>query len=357
MSPFFSFSRIRSLIRVSARFLLLILAIWLPSTGHEITKFQSRTRERVVSYAGKWFQIAAIPHDLQQQCASDISVTYTQVSMGRVRVTSECGKSDGKLKTAVDFIPFRRKTSAAASRSDVTNLSFLPFVRGNFWVVDASDEYAVIGDTSRKKIWILSRSSAMNDDLYRTIIERAARAGFKAQEIKKNEITAPIGTSPVTSTSVATDSAVIAAGNNRYLVTVRPGHRARVRMTFGSNNENLVHIEDQATGQRLRTLGNWRKVGLSWIQDNSGGMWDSPENTSDVGKVYAITGVSKVTPPNDYGRWYPSPVRELSVNSSGTNIIIGFEDNGFCRPFGHCDWSEQDDFNDASANILLERLN
>jgi apolipoprotein D and lipocalin family protein len=61
-----------------------------------------------------------------------------------------------------------------------TIIAFLPFVWGDYWVIDlASDySYAVVGEPSREFLWILSRSPSLEESVLRGIRERLQAAGY-----------------------------------------------------------------------------------------------------------------------------------------------------------------------------------
>jgi apolipoprotein D and lipocalin family protein len=59
-------------------------------------------------------------------------------------------------------------------------LSFLPRVWGDYWIVGLDRDYrhATVGDPSRKYLWILSRSPAMDAATYEPLKAAAGRLGF-----------------------------------------------------------------------------------------------------------------------------------------------------------------------------------
>ena len=60
-------------------------------------------------------------------------------------------------------------------------LSFLPFVWGDYWILELDRDYgyAVVGDPSRKYLWILGRQTAMDDVTYQRLVAAASRTGFE----------------------------------------------------------------------------------------------------------------------------------------------------------------------------------
>ena len=59
-------------------------------------------------------------------------------------------------------------------------LSFLPFVWGDYWIIDlaADYRYAVIGDPDRKYLWVLSRTKILDQATLAGILERVRIQGY-----------------------------------------------------------------------------------------------------------------------------------------------------------------------------------
>jgi apolipoprotein D and lipocalin family protein len=134
-------------------------------------------------YAGRWYEIARLPNRFQEQCAGDVVATYTQRPDGRVTVLNECRGKDGQL-TRAEGVARLANEQGPASRLKVrfapAALSFLPFVWGDYWILELDRDYrhAVVGDPSRKYLWILSRSPQMDVATYESLAAAAGRLGF-----------------------------------------------------------------------------------------------------------------------------------------------------------------------------------
>jgi apolipoprotein D and lipocalin family protein len=139
-------------------------------------------------YAGRWYEIARLPNRFQDQCAGDVAATYTLRPDGRVTVVNECRRQDGRT-ARVEGVARRADDKGPASRLKVRFapawLSFLPLVWGDYWIVELDRDYrhAVVGDPSRKYLWILSRSPEMDDATYESLAASAGRLGFDAARL------------------------------------------------------------------------------------------------------------------------------------------------------------------------------
>ena len=63
---------------------------------------------------------------------------------------------------------------------------FKPFY-GNYWIIDLAPDYsyAVVGEPSRKYLWILSRSPQMDAETYSEITQRVQKLGYNPAKLIK----------------------------------------------------------------------------------------------------------------------------------------------------------------------------
>jgi apolipoprotein D and lipocalin family protein len=126
-------------------------------------------------YTGKWYEIARYPNRFQRDCEGNVTASYTLRSDGKIRIVNECRKQDGRGKSAVGTARVvDRKTN---SRLKVT--FFWPF-SGDYWILALGPEYeyAVVGEPSRKYLWILSRSPQMEERLYQDLQKKITAQGY-----------------------------------------------------------------------------------------------------------------------------------------------------------------------------------
>ena len=137
----------------------------------------------LIKYSGLWYEIARLPNKFQKQCIGDVTATYTVLDDGSIKVVNCCRDEDGELA----------KAEGKAKRSDgeTSNaklkvrfapaiLSFLPFVWGDYWIIDVAPDYsyAVIGEPSRKYLWVLSRVPVMDEAEFNTILLKVKANGY-----------------------------------------------------------------------------------------------------------------------------------------------------------------------------------
>jgi apolipoprotein D and lipocalin family protein len=134
-------------------------------------------------YMGKWFEIAAFPQKFQKGCHCT-TAEYEMTDKGYVRVINICRKGgpDGKLSRAKG----KAFVVKGSGNAKLKVQFFWPF-RGNYWIIDLAEDYtyAVVGDPSRKYLWILSRTPAMDPALYDEIVRRIEVQGFDTTKLVK----------------------------------------------------------------------------------------------------------------------------------------------------------------------------
>lgn len=139
-------------------------------------------------YAGTWYEIARLPNRFQKQCTGDVTATYTLLKDGDIKVVNRCRKengdideAEGRARRASDDEP----NTKLKVRFAPAILSFLPFVWGDYWIIDlASDySYAVVGEPDRKYLWVLSRTPTMDETTLQSVFDRIKRQGYDLVEL------------------------------------------------------------------------------------------------------------------------------------------------------------------------------
>jgi apolipoprotein D and lipocalin family protein len=124
-------------------------------------------------YLGTWYEIARYDQSFQQGC-SDVTATYSLKDNGDIKVVNRCTTKEHTFKESI----------GSAYATDVTNSKlkvtfFWPFY-GNYWIVmlDSDYTYAVVGDPSRKYLWILSRNPKLSPHIKSKILAALPSFGY-----------------------------------------------------------------------------------------------------------------------------------------------------------------------------------
>jgi apolipoprotein D and lipocalin family protein len=108
-------------------------------------------------YLGKWYEIARFPNRFERGCQG-VTAEYSMRPDGQIRVLNTCreGSPTGPARTADGVARVE-----GPGKLSVTFVPWLPFARGDYWVLHLEPDYslAVVGEPSGKWGWILARSA------------------------------------------------------------------------------------------------------------------------------------------------------------------------------------------------------
>ena len=137
----------------------------------------------IKKYEGEWFEFARLPNSFEKGL-NCVTATYTLKENNKIEVLNKgySIKDKGKIKTAQGraWVP----DSELPGRLKVS--FFWPF-SGDYYIISLDEEYkyALVGDPSRKYLWILSRTKNLDDKVYSDLLELAKTNGFDISKIIK----------------------------------------------------------------------------------------------------------------------------------------------------------------------------
>lgn len=126
-------------------------------------------------YTGRWYEIARLPNRFQKKCADSVTADYALRADGKIQVVNRCRKTSGEFTSAKG----KAKIVDKKTNAKLKVTFFWPF-SGDYWILDLGPnyEYAVVGDPSRKYLWILSRTPRIDDTLYQQLLAKMEARGF-----------------------------------------------------------------------------------------------------------------------------------------------------------------------------------
>jgi apolipoprotein D and lipocalin family protein len=137
----------------------------------------------VSRYMGTWYEIAKFPQRFEKGLVG-VTAVYTLLSNGRVQVLNGgfVGDFNGRYRSAKGKAWVDKKSNAKLKVS-----FFWPFA-ANYWILELGKEYeyAMVGDESRRYLWILSRTAQMDGDVYHDLLQRIRDKGFDISRLEKN---------------------------------------------------------------------------------------------------------------------------------------------------------------------------
>jgi len=135
-------------------------------------------------YLGTWYEIARLPNSFEKDMKC-VTATYSMKDNGKIKVLNKGFKTTkNKFSTAkgVAWVP----NSDFPAQLKVS--FFWPFA-GNYFIIELDDNYnyALVGDPSRKYLWILSRTPELEESIYNELITIANNNGFETETLIKTE--------------------------------------------------------------------------------------------------------------------------------------------------------------------------
>ena len=149
------------------------------------------TRLDVPRCLGTWYEIAKFPNAFQKKCAADTRADYSLRPDGQLQVVNRCLQEKGDVADVVGAA--RQIGDKSSPRLEVRFapawLSFVPFVWGDYWVIDLDPAYqlAAVREPRRECPWVLSRTPNVDPAAYAGPLERLASQGFDIRRLQKTE--------------------------------------------------------------------------------------------------------------------------------------------------------------------------
>ncbi|MDQ3535971.1 MAG: lipocalin family protein [Bacteroidota bacterium] len=132
-------------------------------------------------YLGEWYEIARLPASFEKDCYST-KAKYSKDAEGNIIVENTCyvGSPAGKFKKAVAKAFVTDPVSNAKLK-----VQFLWPFSGDYWILDIGEnyEYALVGEPSRKFLWILSRTASLEKSVIEQLVQKGINRGFNTHKL------------------------------------------------------------------------------------------------------------------------------------------------------------------------------
>jgi apolipoprotein D and lipocalin family protein len=142
----------------------------------------------VPRYLGTWFEIAKYPNAFQKKCVADTSAQYSLQANGNLKVLNRCRQSNGEMTEAIGEArqPGAKDSPKLEVRFAPAWLSFIPWVWGNYWVIDLDPAYQLVAvsEPQREYLWVLSRTPKVDAAAYAALTARLAGMGFDLNRLE-----------------------------------------------------------------------------------------------------------------------------------------------------------------------------
>lgn len=132
-------------------------------------------------YMGKWYEIARFNHRFERNMVG-VTAIYELLSNGKISVINAGYKNgfDGRLKST-------KGKAKQPNPKDPGKLkvAFFLFFSSDYYIFELDPEYqwALVGSSTDKKLWILSRTPSLKKKTLDDILSRAKQRGFDTDKL------------------------------------------------------------------------------------------------------------------------------------------------------------------------------
>jgi len=140
-------------------------------------------------YLGTWKEIASFPNRFQKGCTAT-QATYSLRADGEIKVYNECrlNSPQGELQDITGRAWSTDQSTNAKLKVQFFLTKFkIPFLAGDYWILDLDEDYqyALVGEKSRKFLWILSRTETLDQNIYEELVKKAQDLKFDTSKLVK----------------------------------------------------------------------------------------------------------------------------------------------------------------------------
>ena len=151
------------------------------SSSQKIKNMQLVDEVSLDRFLGKWYEIARFPHSFEKGLVG-VTATYEQMVTGKIKVINQGYKDslDGELKTAIGKAKLAKSGNPAHLK-----VSFFWIFYADYLILELGEnyDYALIGSTSDKYLWILSRTPQMDGNTYTMLVQKAKERGYDVDKL------------------------------------------------------------------------------------------------------------------------------------------------------------------------------
>lgn len=130
-------------------------------------------------YLGTWYEIARFDHRFERGLQG-VTATYSMRDDGKIKVLNQGYENtlDGKLSTA-------EGKAKLTDEPGKLKVSFFWIFYGDYFVMELDENYkwVLIGSSSDKYLWILSRTPKLEDNIKNLILHKAEKRGYDTSKL------------------------------------------------------------------------------------------------------------------------------------------------------------------------------
>ena len=138
----------------------------------------------IQKYLGLWYEIARYDHSFERGLVG-VTAAYSMRDDGKIKVINSGYKNslEGEFSQAVG----KAKIPNPIEEPGKLKVSFFLFFYGDYYVLELDKNYqwVLIGSSSDKYLWILSRQPQMDPALYKELLSKLQKRGYDVSNLIK----------------------------------------------------------------------------------------------------------------------------------------------------------------------------
>lgn len=154
---------------------LLSLALSSCSSNKAVRTVDNSTVKQVdvTRYMGQWYEIARYEHSFEKGM-THVKANYRLLSNGNIEVVNS-GIKDGRFK-----VKNGKARQVSIKDPGKLEVSFFLWFYSDYYIMelDKNYNYAVVGSSSDKYLWILSRTPQIEDSLKQSLLTKISERGY-----------------------------------------------------------------------------------------------------------------------------------------------------------------------------------
>lgn len=161
------------------KLLMLVFTLFFTACSSKNPPLQTVQKVELDKYLGTWYEIARYEHFFEKDC-KNVTANYSMMDEETIKVINKCTKIQTNEK---------KEAMGRAYATNETNTKlkvsfFRPFY-GDYWILilDKNYDYVVVGTPSREYLWILSRTSKLDEEIKNQILQKLPNLGFDTSKL------------------------------------------------------------------------------------------------------------------------------------------------------------------------------
>jgi apolipoprotein D and lipocalin family protein len=140
----------------------------------------------IARYIGKWYTVATLPQFYTRSCKGQ-TAEYQVLNERQISVLNTCIKKNGETKDIEGVATIiNLQTNAELEVKFDTFWNRIFNVKGDYTIIKLGEGYdtVMVGSKDRKSLWIMSRTPAINEAVYKDYVVNASYLNFKVEKLE-----------------------------------------------------------------------------------------------------------------------------------------------------------------------------